>query len=410
MRDIRIVRPVTALLAVAAACALDSQPQVQVRDFALDPMGNLSYHDERVVLHPKALLGLGADSNVYATHLDQREDTFIEGLVGLEGRYDIGDSQRLTGTIELEHRRWQSEDERNMTGGRARLGYLHDDGAGRRTNATAGYALIDDPLIESGVRVKRGVTDAGADLTWEGRVLRLGGGLAFVGEHFFDDGLSFTAHERQNRRISADGSAGWRYASNAEAFARLVPDVWHYVNESSRYRNSNGLKAMVGWRAAPSTRIKVQVEAGAEARHYSGYYNDDPSYGDKDTVTPAGSLDASYAWEEGSSATLRGYSHMVSATTANGSLLMGLDADLRYRLRTKAALLAKGQVYQLTDSGSAAGQPVEQRDTCAAYAGLEYLLREGVGIRLLAGYEHSMARIGEDYDRWSGSLVTAFAY
>jgi len=405
------LRPVAALLAIAATVtALDAPPQVTVRDFALDPMGNLAFHDDRVVLHPKLLLGAGADSNVYATKTDRIQDCYFEALAGLEARYDIGDSQRLTGNLEIESKRWVKEEDRDMIGGRGRLDWLHNDGAGLETRATAGYARIDDPLVESGVRIERGVGDGGIGVDWEGRTLRLAGGLAFVGEKYFDDGINWTAEERRNQRLTADATAGWRYASDAETYARIVGDAWRYPDETSRFRNSNGVQALAGWRAAPSTRTKVLAELGVEYRAYSGYYLDDSNYGDDHTLTPAADLSAAYLWEEGSSATLHGYSHMVGSTTSNGSLLYGAAADLRYRLRTKAFLLAQVQTYHLTDSGSAVGVPVEERATNAGHLGAEYLLREGVAVRLIGGYEQSWAQLGEDYERWSGSLVTAVAF
>lgn len=412
MRPI-LLCPVAALLAVAATVAAaepQQPPKVHVGDFALDPMGNWTVDNGRVVLHPKAELGAGYDSNVYAAKEETKSDGYLTGLAGLEVRYAIGDSQKLTADAEAQGRRWFQESQQNMVLGRGRLTWEHDNNAGLRSRATAGYSRVDDPDIQTGVRIQRGEADAAARTTWQGRLARVSGGLAYNDERYFSDGEDFDRSERQNHRLLGEASAGMRYAANAEAYVHLVGDTWRYPDGGNRFRDSNGAQVLGGWRIVPSSRTEVLAEAGVEVRHYSGYYLDDPAYDDKSTVTPAANFKAGWSWEEGSAVVLNGYSHMVGATTANGSLLLGGDASLHYRLRTKAALLARVAVKRLTDTGAAAGEEREVRTTENLDAGGEYLLREGVGMRLVAGYEHSTAVVGEDYNRWTLSFVTAIAY
>ena len=86
----RLYQPVALLTALAvtipagfaAEGAAEPQP-VPVKDFNVRPMANFAYADNRLVLHPKALVGVGYDSNVYAETTNEHSGTFVRGLVGV---------------------------------------------------------------------------------------------------------------------------------------------------------------------------------------------------------------------------------------------------------------------------------------------------------------------------------------
>ena len=401
---------VLAMVAVSgSALAVDEAETVTIRDFALTPMGHLTSRDNRLLIHPKAMIGAGYNSNIEASSSAEVADTYGEAVAGVEARYRIGDSQQVALDVEGETRVYRDETDNDLVGGRARGRYEIEDSGGMAYQALGGYARYDDPLIESGEQITRGVGSLGALAEWRGLRTRLALRGDWQNENFFEGAAGFGEDERDSDTLRASLTAGQSPAEEAEVFARLVGDTQVYAEDGGRFQDSTGLAGLIGWRGLVATRISLLVEAGVERRTYAGSFANDPSYDDELTA-PIGSAVLRWAWEAGSHIGARAYRSIISSITANAATLSGLEGDVRYRVRGKAALIAGGRVFLIEESGAASGQASEKRGTGQVWAGAEYFMRDGVGLRLVGRYEVSDSRTANDYERLSALLSLGFAY
>ena len=399
-----------AILAVGApAHAVDETDTVTIRDFTLTPMGHLTYRDNRLLIHPKAMIGAGYNSNIEASSSDQVSDAYGEAVAGIEARYLIGDSQQVTLDVEGEGRGYHEQSERDLVGGRARGRYEIEDSHGMSYRALGGYARYDDPLVESGEQITRGTGSLGALAEWRGLRTRISVSGDWQNENFFESGSRFGEDERDNDILRVSLAAGQSPAEGAELFVRVVGDSQDFVEGESRYQDSTGIAGLVGWRGLVATRITLLAEAGIERRTYAGAFANDPAY-DDEVTTPIGSAVLRWTWEAGSHIGARAYRSVISSISANAATLTGLDGDVRYRLREKAALIAGGKVYLIEQSGAASGELSEERGTGQVWAGAEYFIRDGVGVRLVGRYEASESRTANDYERLSALVSLGFAY
>ena len=404
------LRPVFAFIAITgSAIGVEVTDTVTIRDFTLVPLGNLAYRHNRLVMHPKAMIGAGYNSNVYATPDDEIADTYGEAIAGIEASYQIGVSQRVDVDVEGEGRAYLEETSRDLVGGRARARYELEDSQGMTYQASAGYARYDDPLIESGQQITRGAGSMGAMAGWQGSRNRLSLRGEWQNENFFEAGPGFGEDERDSDTVRTALVYGHGTGEEGEIFAKIMADTHRYAEYSDQFQDSTGVAGLVGWQLTVATRIAMHVEAGVEHRAYDEISSDDPAYAD-DITAVIGAASLRWNWEAGSYVDVRAYRSITSSVSSNAAFLTGVDGDLRYRLREKTALVSGGKVYLLEQSGAATGQVVEKRGTGQARAGVEYLVRDGVGFRLVGTYEISKSRTENDYDRVSVLLSFGFAY
>lgn len=404
--------PVLGLIALAGtvAAADGSEDTVTIRDFTIVPMGNLSFHQDRVVVHPKAMVGAGYNSNVYAAPDNETADTYGEVVAGVETRYLIGDSQKLMLDLEGEGRGYHDETSRNLIGGRARGRYDIEDSQGMKYQVLGAYARYDDPLIETGQQIDRGASNLGGVAEWQGARNRLALRGEWQNENFFEAGTGFGEDERDSDTVRGTLTYGYGYAEDAEVFARLVVDALTYAEHGARFQDSTGTAGLLGWRGVIATRISAIVEGGIQHRSYDDDFNRDPAFDDETVLRPIGSASMRWNWEQGSHIGVRASSTVDKSISSNAAYVTSGEVDVRYRLLEKAALIGSGQVSLLEQSGAAAGREIEKRGTIQVRAGGEYFLRDGLGLRLVGTYEDSMSKTANDYDRLGALLSLGFAY
>jgi hypothetical protein len=396
-----LMRSLVPSLALVLPLALQAADDVTIRDFSITPMGNLTALDGSLELHPKAKAGYAYDSNIYNAPSDKQHATFASGTVGLDLRWLATREDKVTLASEISGDRYPSHSDRNTYSGSAVAGIVHD---GPRIGGTAdaGYTRREDPLIETGERIRVNVYNADAQVDWKALVSTWSLGGKALREDYLEPFSGFSADDRDNDRGSAYVRYGWQYKDGSEIYGRLIGSRTRYYHDSNAFNNSTGLGGVLGWRYQAASKTSILAEAGAERRSYSDEFA--PTYDDRTAFAPIGSLAATYTWGERSDATLRGFSEIRDSMTANSALYYGISLGARQRVFTKAGVFGGVMLSNFADMAAAAGSDREQRITNTLNAGVEYRLRDGVALRLKTTYENSHARLGDDYDRYTVGL------
>ena len=98
-----------------------------------------------------------------------------------------------------------------------------------------------------------------------------------------------------------------------------------------------------------------------------------------------------------------------SASAAYAAYYFGGKIDARQRLLKNAGAIASVEVTENYDTD--AGTRTRERTVDRIFqAGLDYQLREGLGIRAIGGYEKSTAQVAAGFSRWTASAAVNAAF
>lgn len=406
-----------ACAAIAAAAGLpgaegdvdDAPGTVTVGGFRLRPMGNLRFHEGRTELHPKAMAGIGYDSNVFAVERDETEDEFAELIAGAEGRYLGFERALITWDVELVGRTYDDVGSRDLLGGHAAARWERDATPEVDWSAEARYERVDDPLIDTGAQVERSRLDVDGAWTRTGLAnrLELAAGYTMIEHH--EGGRTFGAEERDSNEGRLWLTYGRRRAEHSELLAEATLAARAYEEEDP-YQDFVAASFEAGWRGIVGTRVRIHALAGVAARVHDDDFAGDPAFDDETVVAPIGSLLVRWPYEAGSHLEFHGEHRLDDATSANAALVASGAARLRHRLRDRFALLAEAGLLHLRFSGSAAGAEDEERTTVRLGGGLEYFLRDGVGLRGTVTWDDSESETAQDYRRLIARLQLGIVY
>jgi hypothetical protein len=391
---------------IAEAHPLIIEGQVQVKGFSLVPM---AYHEGLVQLHPKLMVGAGYDSNVYADSSNRTSDEYLNTVAGVQGQVEFSENQRAYTDTEIEARDYRKEHNRAALVGRAYGQFEQDVSNGSQLQASGSYVRSDDPDLETGYEVDHGETQAGAQYAYDGlasRVLLRGD---YENARFYTGDAFFTPHSRDYDIYRVTSVYGYRKGEASEFILRIAADSFHYLNED-QFEGSDGISALAGWRGALLPKVTSTLGAGIEARRFDNDFDQDPAYHDRQVARPIGVASVRWDLEESSFITLRAFSELLPSEVSNAEWYYGVGVSGRYRLLINAAALAGVNLGHAKESGSAAGVRLEQRDDESADAGLEYYLREGVGVRSLVEYDFSHSLDYNTFSRWTAKIEMALAY
>jgi hypothetical protein len=405
MRRTTIIAP--ALLALASVGYAADQ-MVAVRDFAIEPMGNLTNASGTLHIHPKAMISAATTDNVYASQNNAINDTVFSALAGLSLNYTATDA--LTIALDLEGRsdRYIDESDRNLDGG---SGLLHVSWKGNI--ATAGldvaYTRLDDPLVQTGERIQRENIDALARVGWEG--VEYKGSFAFGGrsEQYLEDAGSFKADQRSNTGILTSFRVARQGGGDTEAYAAIRGSTWNYEKETLL---NDGYEAtpVVGWQSALGERTTMLLEGGFSLR----WYDDVSAPGAKDdkVVLPIGTLVFSWDFADQSDIRIRGYCTADNSQTSNAYGVTGAQLATRFGITDQVIAFASVDGLHIEDTSSGTGVDAKVRNTGIVAGGAEYHAIRGLAFRLTGRYTDSTAvyDTGNDYHRTEVIFDTAFAF
>jgi len=399
------------LLAVAAAQAGEAggtEAPVRVGDFNLEPMGNLAYANGTLTIHPKAMLTVGSDSNVYATETDETSDQYVGGLVGLEARYLASESLRAALDLQLRGNRYFNESNRNMLGG---TGALNVDWKGEAATAgvAANYARFDDPLVQTGQKIQRQNLDGEGYVGWQGPTTnaRLGAGGRSV--QYLEDVGGFQADQRSYTGAIADLRLGMLGGEDTETYLMVKYSSWSYA-DNTLLNDGSQVSPVLGWRTTLGGRTKLVLEGGVDLRSYdeeSGAGADD-----QDVIVPAGILLVAWPWTERSELSARAYAKADNSLTSNAYLVSGAQLAVRWGATNQTIIFASLDGMRIEDTAAATGDEREVRDTGILSLGAEYTAVKGLAFRLTGRQTASDAKVktSGDYDRTDVIFDTVFAF
>jgi hypothetical protein len=416
----RLQQPVMRLLVFASAVSAvssaslsaaqhDSAP-VMVKDISVRPMANLSSADHTLVVHPKMLLGVGHNSNIYATESNEEDDNYGRGMAGLtlDWRLNEHSDIGINGEIEGVHYSKSENDEANMAGGLANAKYRWRE-QNKEVNISGGWQRYDDPLIETGQQIVRENYQGLGSLDVRGASNRavITGQIDAV--NYLESGTGFSEEERDNTQYSLLGRVGINSARDTYYYALAGIDRREYWT-TSRFNNSYGVTAGVGAQIRLGERATLTAEGGAQYRMYDENFAGTTEYDDEEFLAPYVNVQARWPWETGSHFGINMFSRTDESLTANASWVYGGGLDGRYRLLQHSALFASAIMYHLEDSGSAFGAEVVERDTFEISGGVEHDIMKGVVGRIKANYTDSDATGASSFTRLIGTFDIAVAF
>lgn len=410
----RIDRPVALLAAIACTSSLIAAEEgapVLVKDLEVAPRANLTLDDDTLRLNPKAMLGAGFNSNIFAEDSgDENDGVYARGLVGLLANWRLDPHQSLTVNGELEALNYlDSENEEGDLVGGLLTGDFRLNQTGTDVRVHVGYARFDDPLIQTGEQILRQNIDGSLQVTLQGATVRTIINAGAVATDYLDDGIDFTDESRDNTAYRATGRVGWTSARETFYYALLGVDFNDYW-DNIQYNDSTGLTAGVGAQVRLGERSVLTAEGGVTYRMYDDNYGGISAYDDEEIYAPYVSVAAKWPWESGSHLGLKVFSRLDESVTSNAAWIYGLQLDGRYRLLAHSALIGSVAGYHSEDSGQITGVDAEQRDTLEGALGVEHEITKGLVGRLKASYTDSTADLSNDYNRYIIAVDFAVAY
>jgi hypothetical protein len=393
-----------AVLAVAVPAVHAADP-VPVGGFAVDPMGNLG--SDGIEIHPKALLGVQTNSNLYATEDDPESDVGVRALAGVLLRWNASETWTWTGDLEAEALEYakSENDDAGMIGGRAVIGGRYA-GVSDEADLEGGYERFADPLIETGENIERQTVSALAGWTRLGITDRVSIGVDARYTDYLEDSPSGSFTEDDRDIVVGKLNASWGRAIGQDDYwyLRAQGERSDYV-ENTLYNDSWAAAAALGLTWAVGERARLVVDGGLKVRRYDEAFTtaDD----DQTVVGPFGQLSFQWPWEEGSRLDITGFADTDNSISANAQSILGLRGDVRWRLRDRLTALGGLEAVRTGDLGSG---DTEQRTTAKGQAGIEYALRDGIAMRGLVRGTISEADLGDDYDRFEALADLAVVF
>jgi hypothetical protein len=393
-------------------------PPVQVGDFAIVPMGNLSSAHDAVTLHPKILGSINYNTNINSTEHNTKHDTYYALNAGLDLNWHLNKKDSLTISGEFIYQYYSKYHDHDLIGGRGNASWTHS-ASGWGTTVEADGARTNDPNVNTGQQIKHDDGHASVSGHTDSKFEHLSGGLDLNRTRYLEDATAFLKDDRNSTTYAGNARAGKEVGDDSEMFLRGALDRHVYDSSSNTAgtfsspgsNNSTGYQGYVGVKDKLGSRSGVMVEVGAAYRVYSDNYHHLPVYDDKRVLEPAGNVLARWSWEEGSWLNLRAYSRVDDSLTANAAWMYGGVLDGRYRLKKQASLFASGTFYELRSSGANTGSPIEVRDTYETNFGVEYILRQGLGVKLENTITLSLDNLpNSDFHRDVASLELGFVY
>ncbi len=411
----RLSQPVAVLTALAFAipasfAAEGAAEPVPVKDFSVRPMGNLAYDDKRLVLHPKVLVGVGYDSNVYTEATNENSGSFVHGLVGvlLDYRLNQHQSIALNGEFETKNYLKKENDKADLVGGSGAFDYRWQE---ERNNAGLhlGYDRFNDPLIQTGEQVLRQSIDGNISGTFSTSVVRSVIKVGVVRTDYLEDAGFFTKDSRDNNAIDATLRIGYSEARDTFYYALVGYQRIQY-DENTQFNSSNSATGGLGLQVRLGDRSTLTAEGGLTYRVYDNNFSANTAYDDKKVLAPYVNVAIKWPWEEGSHVGMNLFSRLDESVTANAAWVYGGILDGRLRMAQHTGLFASVGVYQSKDSGSGSGIQIEERNTVEGQAGIEHELRRGVVVRVKGVYTDSSSKTANDFSRQVLTLEAAAAF
>ena len=372
------------------------------------PGGNLAYLDDRLIVHPKGLIGAGADSNVRAESTDRDRDLFGVAIVGVDARFQITARDRLRLDSELVAQHYLRESAARVLGGGANAMATHVDDLWR-LDASAGARRIDEPVVLTAEPVTRDEADAGMKLLLAGRATSAWVTLAADAVDWLEDNRDFNGQERDARAAGAVLGVQREFGRAAAISVDGGIDGRDYRNPG-RYQDSVGWKVGAGGRIATGERSRASAGVGWIRRSYADDFANDDAYDDRIVAAPTGQIGWGWEWEMRSFISVGLTRTLYDGIDSNATHVTEGQSKLRYRLAWESAVEFGLRHRWLSDSGTAAGQTDHRRTITDLSVSFEHVVTSGVVVRWLNQATFRRSNLDDEFERYVSTLEVGAAW
>ncbi len=409
MRLSRPVALIVALTCVGGAVGAEQEP-VTVKDISVHPRANLKSSDDTFTLHPKVMVGVGYNDNIFATQTNEKDDFYGRGLVGLMGDWRLNPHNSIAFNGEFEGLHYSKSENKkgNMVGGVADVDFKWKE-ANNEGLLHGGYARFDDPLVETGQQILRENIVGAGSLTMQGSAIRSVTMASITGTNYLEAGLGFTELSRDNTVYDLTERVGVTTARDTFYYALVGinrSDYW----QNTQFNDSVGITAGLGTQFRLGDRATMTAEGGVTYRMYENNFNNNVAYDDEKYLAPYADIKVRWPWESGSHVGINLFSRVDESLTANAAWVYGAALDGRLRLLARSGLFAGAAFYHSEDSGQGIGIATQERDTFEVSGGFDHELCRGCVGRLKATYTDSDTDVSNSFTRLIVAADIAIAY
>jgi len=394
--------------ALSALSAETAPDPVTVGDFTLAPAGDLHDDEHRFEFHPKALLGVGYDSDAVPPPTGNGHgDEFAHSIAGMIMRYHPHPG--LDGDLDGELSRLVYSDHPvlDTTGG-----LVHADinrvAPEQTWHADAGWTRSQESLLTTGEHVDQDLYQTSAHATHDSPDWFVVGDLAAAYLNYRDGTTEFNSKQGDHATYDLGGRVG-AISGDDRRFACLRYEYVRY-SVTGRFNDANGVTATVGASRQLSPRTELHIEAGGELRRYADNYLHDTANHDKIAIAPWLDAGGTWSWRDGDRVSAKLYSILGDSITSNASWSYGAQANAHADLGRRAGVEAALDVGENRDGGINHSGSTVQRDVIQASASGLYALAAGLATRLRVTDVQVQAPESDTYHRVVISVDLAYAY
>jgi len=367
---------------------------LSIQGFLVLPMGDLSAGGKAIEFHPKASLGSAWDSNPLQARDGSSADVYEQWGAGCELRLQgedgwLGDLDgMLRGRSYLDHTR-----ETELSGFAS--GRVQRQGKNGQFFVRASYLHASDPSFNKPDTVKRESSTAAVGGSTEGRLDRWSAS-ADITELRFPDSTT----EPDKRLVSLNG-AWYRLGGSGSRLGIELSGETADLTPNDHATGYQGGTVQGVWKHAFGSRSALELAAGGMLRQHEHATDSKPANDDATMLAPALAARLLWSWEEKSWLSVSATSGLADsiAGNANASQRLGVITSLRLRLLDRLDLDTLGWVIKRRDSATGYNGIHETAFDIALRSGVEYRIRDGLGLRTYVLVERHDFTSDNDYQR-----------
>lgn len=361
------------------------------------------------MLHPKAALGAGVDTNPLQRSRGSPSDGYHHVLAGLELRAEGESAWRGEGEAQIGRRTYLDTEGRDLEEGRAR-GLVAWQGAATSFSLGARWERGDQPVPTLPEQQERVASSATFSLVHAWRSMQASLGASFDDLDYREPSTTTSRDGRDRHRLSGGLGLAWLGGDDSRlGFTLSGEDVVRsqVATAAASYR---GAAAHLEWRHAASSRLHAQFLLGASWRRHDHPTAHDPGNDDEQVLVPSLRGKILWDWEVGSFLWLGASSGLGESAeeSVNVARVHQVEAHGRLRLADRVGMVVDGFVHHRRDLAALPGEARDEATFLNLGGGLDYRLRRGLGVGLSGSWQRGLSAASAD--RFMAAVGVAAAF